>query len=441
VIASTNPFEILAPPLASLLAFFYDHVIANYGIAIILMTLTVMVILAPLTWKGTRSMLAMQRLQPELKKIQQQHKNDRAALNEAMMAFYKEHNINPLGGCLPLLLQMPVFFGLYRAVAGLTHKDHTGQVVPKFIPHSTKLAQHLKADHGTMKAFGFDLAKSASSHHASFAAGLPYLLMVGLIVLTGWYQQRQLTNVNPQAAQANPQAAMMQKIFPVFFGLITFRFPAGVALYWLTQSVARIIQQWAMYRWDKSLTAEVKRDIIEVEEKAADLEPGKPKATRPGLVSDTPRKGFFARMMAAAATQQEARAKASGTKPTKTPGKPSTKPSANKPPANKPAAKKPDAGKAAPAKPGAPGKGTPSAPPSGQAGSPAAPANGGAPGSAADQAKASEGQATGSNQPTGTGKPAGGSQGSGNGATPPIRPNRPAPNNRAASRKRARRGR
>jgi hypothetical protein len=321
-------------------------------------------------------------------------------------------------------------------VAGLTHKDHTGQVVPKFIPHSTKLAQHLKAGHGTMKAFGFDLAKSASSHHASFAAGLPYLLMVGLIVLTGWYQQRQLTNVNPQAAQANPQAAMMQKIFPVFFGLITFRFPAGVALYWLTQSVARIIQQWAMYRWDKSLTAEVKRDILEVEEKAADLEPGKPKATRPGLVSDTPRKGFFARMMEAAATQQEARAKASGTKPTKTPAKPSTKPSANKP-----TAKKPDAGKAAPAKPGAPAKSTPPAPPAGKAGSPAAPANGGTPGSAADQAKVSEGQATGGKQPTDTGKPAGGSQGSGNGATPPIRPNRPAPNNRSASRKRARRGR
>ena len=86
MIASTNPFEILAPPLASLLAFFYDHVMANYGVAIILMTLTVMLVLAPLTWKGTRSMLAMQRLAPELKRLQQQHKNDRQALNEATMA-------------------------------------------------------------------------------------------------------------------------------------------------------------------------------------------------------------------------------------------------------------------------------------------------------------------------------------------------------------------
>src|ERR1700738_5091192 len=111
---------------------------ANYGVAIILMTLAVMIVLAPLTWKGTRSMLAMQRLQPEIKRLQQQHKNDRQALNEAMMAFYKEHQINPLGGCLPLVLQMPVFFGLFRAVEGLTHKSK-GVISPKYISHNTTL--------------------------------------------------------------------------------------------------------------------------------------------------------------------------------------------------------------------------------------------------------------------------------------------------------------
>ena len=418
MIASTNPLEILAPPLASLLAFFYDHVIANYGVAIILMTLTVMVVLAPLTWKGTRSMLAMQRLQPELKKIQQQHKNDRAALNEAMMAFYKEHNINPLGGCLPLLLQMPVFFGLYRAVAGLTHKVK-GVVHPKFIPQTTKLAIDLRnaKPPGTMKSFGFDLAKSASAHHSSFAAALPYLALIALIMLTGWYQQKQLTNVNPQAAQANPQAAMMQKIFPIFFGLITYRFPAGVALYWLSSSVARIAQQWAMYRWDKSLTAEVKRDILEVEERTADLDKST-KATRSGLVADTPkRKGFLARMMEAAATQQEAKASGAkpGTKPSTT--KPSTsKPAGNKPAGAKPAGNKPATGKTSSAKPATPAE-------------PADPAaSNGAPG------------ATGKG---GNGADAGGAEtpAASNGADPPIRPNRPAPSNRAASRKRARRGR
>lgn len=410
MIASVNPFELLAPPLASLLAFFYDHVVANYGLAIILMTLTVMVILAPLTWKGTRSMLAMQRLQPELKKIQQQHKNDRAALNEAMMAFYKEHNINPLGGCLPLLLQMPVFFGLFRAVSGLTHKvkdKKTGivSVQPKFIKQHTKLAIDLKAANGKMKSFGFDLAKSASSHHSSFAAALPYLLLVGLIVLTGWYQQKQLTSVNPAAAQANPQAQMMQKIFPIVFGLITYRFPAGVALYWLAQSVARIAQQWAMYRWDSSLKTEVKRDILEVEERTADLDKGTTKATRSGLVADSPKKGFFARMMEAAATQQEGKKKGAAPKPG---AKPSTsKPSTAKPASGKAgsASGKPASGKAGPAKPN-------DAPAGPKAGNGSDPTNGVA-----------------------------GQEGGANGADPPIRPNRPAPSNRSASRKRARRGR
>src|SRR4051812_46953275 len=152
-------FEFIAKPLSSLLAFFYG-LTPNYGIAIILLTIVIMLALTPLTIKSTRSMLAMQRLQPEIKRLQQQHKNDRQALNEAMMAFYKEHNVNPLGGCLPMLLQMPVFFGLYEAIRGLTHNP------PKFLSESSSLFKSLCPNqvdgfcHGSkdaaiqMKAFG-----------------------------------------------------------------------------------------------------------------------------------------------------------------------------------------------------------------------------------------------------------------------------------------------
>src|SRR5436305_4810828 len=125
-------FDAIAKPLASLLAFFYG-LVPNYGIAIILLTIVVMLVLTPFTVKSTRSVLAMQRLQPEIKRLQQQHKNDRQALNEAMMAFYKEHNVNPLGGCLPMLLQMPVFFALYEAIRGLTHNP------PKVLNQSSDL--------------------------------------------------------------------------------------------------------------------------------------------------------------------------------------------------------------------------------------------------------------------------------------------------------------
>src|SRR3954452_8580686 len=129
-------FNSLARPLASLLAFFYS-LIPSYMVAIVLLTLAIMLLLTPLTVKSTRSMLAMQRLQPEIKRLQQQHKNDRQALNEAMMAFYKEHNVNPLGGCLPMLLQMPVFFGLYEAIRGVTHNP------PKFLSESSSLFKSL----------------------------------------------------------------------------------------------------------------------------------------------------------------------------------------------------------------------------------------------------------------------------------------------------------
>ena len=109
--------------IATVLAWFYS-LIPNYAIAIALLTLTVMVLLTPLTLKGTKSMLQMQRLQPEMKKIQQQYKGDRQKLNEELMKFYQENKINPLGGCLPLLIQMPVFIVLYR-VRGLTRPAST----------------------------------------------------------------------------------------------------------------------------------------------------------------------------------------------------------------------------------------------------------------------------------------------------------------------------
>ena len=105
--------------IAQVLAFFYS-LVPSYGVAIILLTLAVMIVVTPLTLKSTRSMLQMQRLQPELKAIQTRYKDDRQKMNEELMAFYQENGINPLGGCLPLLVQLPVFLVLFRVVQGIT---------------------------------------------------------------------------------------------------------------------------------------------------------------------------------------------------------------------------------------------------------------------------------------------------------------------------------
>src|SRR5262249_15131511 len=105
--------------LGSLLAYFYS-LVPNYADAIAMLTIAVMIAVSPFTLKGTRSMLAMQKLSPEIKKLQDRHKNYRQKLNEEVMALYRDNKINPLGGCLPLLLQIPVFFILYSVIRGLT---------------------------------------------------------------------------------------------------------------------------------------------------------------------------------------------------------------------------------------------------------------------------------------------------------------------------------
>ncbi len=130
-------------PIAQALSFFYS-LVPNYGIAIAMLTLAVMIVLTPLTLKGTRSMMIMQSLQPEMKKLQAQYKDDRQKLNEELLKFYKENNINPLGGCLPLLIQLPVFLILYRVIAGLTYIP-SGQTTfqPKYLDKSSELYRSL----------------------------------------------------------------------------------------------------------------------------------------------------------------------------------------------------------------------------------------------------------------------------------------------------------
>src|SRR6266571_203370 len=110
-------FHELLSFLGKSLSLFYD-VIPSYGLAIILLTVAVRLVMLPLTIKQTRSMQEMQRLQPEVKRIQAKYKGDRQKMNEEMMSLYKEHKVNPLGGCLPLLLQLPIFLALYRVFAG-----------------------------------------------------------------------------------------------------------------------------------------------------------------------------------------------------------------------------------------------------------------------------------------------------------------------------------
>lgn len=265
-------FDGLFEIIAQTLNFFYE-VVPNYAIAIAMLTLLVMIITTPFTLKGTRSMIQMQRLQPEMKRLQVKYKDDRQKLNEELMAFYKENNLNPLGGCLPLLLQTPIFIILYNVIRGLTRVGPDGNFDPKYLDHTSELYQAL---HGTdeMLAFGVNLAESASKAlSAGFVTGLPYLVMVAIVALSSYYQQKQIQGRNPDA-EVPAQQKMLMRIFPAMFVFIAFISPAALVVYFITSNLYRIGMQAyitrSLYQGEDSLGAQAQRAAAEAKKLRAE---------------------------------------------------------------------------------------------------------------------------------------------------------------------------
>lgn len=247
---------------ARILDFFYD-LVPNYVVAIVLLTLLVMVITTPLTLKGTRSMIKMQLLQPELKKIQERHKGgDRNEMNQELMAFYQENQLNPLGGCFPLLVQAPVFLLLFRLIQGLTRRGTDGTFDPKYLDEGSRLYQSL--DQRTeMLSFGLDLSESTTDALGqSILHGLPYLILI-LVMIGAQYLQQKQVSARGSSAAAMPQQQMLLKVMPAFFGVISIGFPAALVVYWVTSSVYRIGLQGyitkSLYSGDDSPGAQARK--------------------------------------------------------------------------------------------------------------------------------------------------------------------------------------
>jgi YidC/Oxa1 family membrane protein insertase len=251
---------------AQLISFFYD-LVPNYAAAIALLTLLVMVVTTPFTLKGTRSMIQMQTLQPEMRRLQLKYKDDRQKLNEELMAFYKENNLNPLGGCLPLLLQTPVFIILFNVIRGLTYIP-AGQTTfdPKYLDHTSALYRSL--DGATeMLSFGVDLAVSArQALSESFLEGLPHVVMVLIVAVTSYYQQRQIQGRNPDA-EVPPQQKMIMRLMPAMFVVFAFVSPSALVVYFITSNLYRIGMQAyitrTLYHGDDSLGAQARQASLE----------------------------------------------------------------------------------------------------------------------------------------------------------------------------------
>jgi YidC/Oxa1 family membrane protein insertase len=265
----TTPIGKLFQPLldfvGAVLAFFFS-IIPNYPIDVALLTIVIMVALTPLTVKSTKNMAAMQALAPEMKKLQQKYKGaDKAQMNEEMMRLYKEHNVNPASGCLPMLLQMPAFFILYSVIRGMTNtvttytyhtatltgkKVATAHVVadPRYIPNPSKMRTDIIAAHGQLNSFGMNFAQKLLSHHDSIWIAIPYLVLVAAAVGLQYLQMSRLNARNPGAQQANPQAAMMQKYMPLIFGFIYLNVAAILNVYFIVSSAIRILTQEILFR-------------------------------------------------------------------------------------------------------------------------------------------------------------------------------------------------
>jgi YidC/Oxa1 family membrane protein insertase len=252
ILAAGSPFDPVYNFFGGILAFFYS-IIPNLGVSIILLTVLVMLALFPLTAKQAKAMMSMQRAQPEIKKLQAKYKNDRAKLNEEMMKFYQENKINPLAGCLPLLVQMPIFLALFRVM----------REPYKHIPKSSDLYAAFCTSHGKLHTvacdlpnahpplprpqyfLGMDLSQHATAVTGGFLDALPYFILVGLVIVTGFLQARQSRR---NAPNMNNQMAVITNILPIMFGLFSLQFPAGLVLYFLISNLWRLGQQELIMR-------------------------------------------------------------------------------------------------------------------------------------------------------------------------------------------------
>ena len=287
----------------------------NYGFAITGLTILIMLALTPVTVKSTKSMLAMQRLQPEMKKLQAKYKGpeNRETLNAEMMKLYKENGTSPFGACLPSLLQMPFLIVLYSLIRGLSYVVPKGQTYtnaaghtvkclakagcasPRYIPTNSQMHQALVASNGQMHWwFGMDLSSLPLAHHATPGSAsqavlvLPYLVLIGAAMFLQYYQMKQMNSRNPQAAAANPQMQTMQKFFPIIFGVIYLRVPAGATIYMVVSSAMRIGTQEVMFRTGMVRPVAAEREIGSAkEDKAKEDKKEKPTPPKPARKAST----------------------------------------------------------------------------------------------------------------------------------------------------------
>jgi len=220
-------FEFFMRPIFDLLVFLF-HTVGNFGVAIICLTLIVRGIMFPIAQKQFQSMAAMRKVQPKMKAIQERFKDDRARQQQEIMKLYQEEKINPAAGCLPILLQIPVFYALYKVLlvsVEMRHQPFIGWIHDLSAPDSASLL--------------------TVAHHFGWTWFPPFLGLSVLAFLLGatmWAQFK----LNPQ--QMDPTQQQIFAIMPWMMMFVMAPFASGLQLYWVTSNVLTILQQWWLYK-------------------------------------------------------------------------------------------------------------------------------------------------------------------------------------------------
>ena len=207
--------DVLAKPLVIALNFFYKYT-HNYGIAIIILTIVIKILFWPLSHKSYKSMEQMKKIQPLMQQLKEKYKDDRQKLNEEMMRLYKTYKINPAGGCIPMLLQIPVFIALYEALLGAIELRHSPFIYHLPFTHIIWLADLSAKD--------------------------PLYITPILMGITMFIQQK----MTPSGG--DPTQAKLMLLMPVFLTFLFLNFPSGLVVYFITNNILSIIQQWWMLK-------------------------------------------------------------------------------------------------------------------------------------------------------------------------------------------------
>jgi YidC/Oxa1 family membrane protein insertase len=316
------PWQGLLDGLGWLLAAIYD-VVGNFGFSIIVLTVLIRLVLLPLGIKQIKSMQHMQAIQPQIKALQKKYKGNKQKIQEETMKLYRDAGVNPLGGCLPLLLQFPILIAMYSVLRTpapnadfVSAEDTPNQ--PAFVnvhyPEDSELfADVTSHDAGGLSFLfmnlqcslvqageqvpvpdsrGEDTEQMLDCGSNKVVDTIPYAVLLILMVGTTFFQQRQMQKASPPGAQSAQQQAIL-KYMPLMFAFFGLTFPAGLVLYWTTSNAFQIGQQAFLLRAGHIGPDALEKRMAEQRAKAESGEPAK--------------KGFMARMMEKAEQAQEQR--------------------------------------------------------------------------------------------------------------------------------------